>query len=68
MKRISFNEQDAVHIYEWFVGLENEVLKRCFQCATISKRLRKFVGKKNTAWVRRIVRENPYIRVAPYKE
>lgn len=58
-KRISFDESDAIHIYEWlrfyweryFIKYPEDRKKmdkfgNCPQCTIIGKRLEKFIGKK----------------------
>ena len=56
--RISFSEYDAVHIYE--LCLQN--FQGEHDCQRIKKRLEKFIGKKEVAWVKRQVKKNPYER------
>jgi len=50
MKRISFSQYDAVHIYEYlrFYWKKDELGKfgSCPQCEQIGKRLENFIGKK----------------------
>ncbi|OGF69814.1 hypothetical protein A3C73_03505 [Candidatus Giovannonibacteria bacterium RIFCSPHIGHO2_02_FULL_44_11] len=61
MKRISFSEQDALHIYELslehFCTGKNEC---CIICKTIKRRLEKFAGKKWVRHIRRMVKKNSY--------
>lgn len=56
-KRISFSKYDALHLYE----LMFEHFKDgCVVCEMIKKRLENFNGKKDTAWVKRIIKKSPY--------
>ena len=68
-KRISFNEYDAVHVYEWVrLYWEDDFLRHpdfkkgvdrfgnCPQCRQIGKRLEKFIGKKEVRFVEGLVK------------
>ena len=70
-KRISFNEYDAGHMYEWCrFYWEDDFLRypdfrkgvdrfgNCPQCRQIGKRLEKFIGKKEVKFVEGLVKEH----------
>ena len=63
-KRISFDNHDATHIYEFFQalkqGLKTNNICGCGRDDRIEKRLEKFIGKKSAKWYRDIVKKNPY--------
>lgn len=68
MRRISFSESDAIHIYEWLVmywhGDDNhKSFGGCLLCQQLGKRLGAFIGKKDAALVRRTVRKS--VKKAP---
>jgi hypothetical protein len=55
--RISFNENDACHLYE--LSLEH-FQNKCGQCEKIKSRLEKFIGKENVRHIKRQVKKYPY--------
>lgn len=57
MARISFNTHDIEHLYE--LSLQN-YQKGCFNCESIKKRIEKFLGKKKTIYIKKIIKKNPY--------
>lgn len=57
MKRISFNEWDAYHLYELAAEHFQE---KCFGCDTIKKRLEKFLGPKQIKEIRKVLKKNGY--------
>ena len=59
MKRISFDEHHAAHLFEMAMEHMCE-MKLCGTCSHLYKRLSKFVGKTKTAHIRKILRENGY--------
>lgn len=63
MKRISFSERDASHIYEWLMmywaGEREGKFGGCALCELIGKRLEAMVGKTEASRIERIVRKNP---------
>lgn len=61
-KRITFNERDALHIYEWKLALNQgqEDIKDCIECRRLEKRLRDFLDKSEVKRVQRLVRKYPY--------
>lgn len=60
-KRISFNESDAAHLYEYLVAAwPTGDWTDCPQCDTLEKRLKYFIGLKEAARIRKTVKENPY--------
>ena len=63
-KRISFSKYDAGHLYE--LALEHFV-KECWRCDTIKKRLEVFIGKKEVAFIKRIIKKNPYNKTKLWK-
>jgi hypothetical protein len=72
MKRISFSQSDAIHLYEylrfyWKTDYESEfwtpdIMKECGkfgccpQCGIIGKRLEKFIGKKEVNFVEKLLK------------
>ncbi len=62
VKRISFNESDAAHIYD--LALNNFQVSRddgiCVQCKALNKRLEKFIGRKDVVAIKRRNKEYPY--------
>lgn len=65
-RRISFSESDAVHIYEWLVmywhgdeDAKTHAYGGCYSCQQLGTRLETFIGPKDAAMVRRVVRKNP---------
>lgn len=68
-KRISFNQRDAAHIYEWlFMYWHHESGKgpiACHQCHQLGKRLTAFIGPKDAARIRRLVRRFPGLGAKP---
>lgn len=57
MKRISFNENDAGHLYE--LALEH-FQPKCYTCNKIKGRLEKFIGKKEVDDKTKIIKRNGY--------
>ena len=57
MKRISFNQYDAEHLYD--LCLSNFILG-CYQCELIKKRLEKFIGEEAVKFHKKMVKEHPY--------
>ena len=57
IKRISFSERSAEHIYE--LCLQN-FQKECYNCKAIKKRLEIFIGNKSVKSIKRQVKKFPY--------
>jgi len=57
MKRISFSEYDAEHLYE--LAYEN-FQPLCSECQSIKKRLEKFLGVGVVKFVKRNIKKYPY--------
>jgi hypothetical protein len=61
-KKLTINEYEAGHVYEWFLGLtqSSPELKRCGVCVVIIKRLEKMLGESAVRRIKRMVKKNPY--------
>jgi len=57
MRRISFSEYNAEHLYE--LALDN-FQENCWECESIKKRLEKFLGKKTVRFVKKNNKKHPY--------
>ena len=58
-KRISLYDYDCEHLYE--LSLQH-FQKECGECQRIKKKVEKFIGKKEVAWVKRIIKNHPYCK------
>jgi hypothetical protein len=56
MKRISFDEYGAAHLYE--LALDS-FQPKCFECELLKKRLEKFINKKEVARIKRDLKRYP---------
>ena len=56
-KRISFNEYDASHLYEF---TSQNFQKGCMICKKIKLRLETFIGEKEVKRIKRIIKKHPY--------
>ncbi len=63
-KRITFNERDALHIYEWKLALNQgqDDIKHCAECHRLEKRLRDFLGKNEVKRIQRMTNKYPYFK------
>jgi hypothetical protein len=62
VKRISFNEQHAEHIYEWLRTYWRGAPKKfggCVECAHIGRRLKRRIGPAAVRRTARLVHNNP---------
>jgi len=59
MKRISFNEFGAAHLYE--LSLQN-FQPKCYECKMLKKRLENFIDKKEVTRIKRAVKKCPYTK------
>ena len=57
MKRISFNDYDAFHIYELML---EHFCGSCVECERLKNRLEKFIGKKAVKAAIKIIKKNGY--------
>ena len=60
-RRISFSEQDAIHLYE--LALEHfqaEPNSGCHTCIVLKDRLEAFIGSNNTAQVKKTIKKSGY--------
>ena len=65
MKRISFDLTQVQHLYE--LALEHFQVPKdaeCYVCDLIKKRLEKFLGRKEIAESKRVIRKSPYCKGA----
>lgn len=61
MKRISFDEDSAGHLYE--LALEHFCVEEnagCHTCTKIKERLEKFIGEKEVKAITRTIKNNGY--------
>lgn len=65
MQRITFSKQDSLHLLE--LTLEH-FQDSCVECEDIKKRLIDFNGKKDTAWVKRVIKKSPYCESKEFKK
>jgi len=61
MKRISFNTYDISHLYE--LSVEHAyACKGCYECEHLMDRMEKFIGKKETNRIKKVINKRPYCR------
>ena len=60
-KRISFDPQDAAHLYEWLemYWRGDKRFGGCFTCEQLGRRLERFIGPTEVRRVRRLVAKYP---------
>ena len=59
--KISFNEEDAIRIYEWRLALKQGMGKSCCEhCDLVEKDIKKFIGVKSATFIRKVVNKYPY--------
>jgi hypothetical protein len=57
MNRISFNQEDASHLYE--LAYQN-FQEGCYLCDKNKKRLESFIGTRISKSIRNTLKKNPY--------
>ena len=62
MKRISFSQENAKRIYEWYLAVRqiSPEESACAYCAPLGKRLKQFVGPAYDMWIKEQMRKYPY--------
>ena len=59
MKRISFDQHTATHLYE--MALEHFcIAEGCYTCDKTRARLETFIGEKRVKEVKKVIRDNGY--------
>jgi hypothetical protein len=62
MKRLTLNERDAVHVYEWlrmYWQGESHRFGHCALCELIGRRLERFIGPRETRRIASVVKSHP---------
>jgi hypothetical protein len=60
-KRLSLNERDAAHVYEWLrmYWTGDEKFGNCALCELIGRRLERFIGPRETRRIASVVKSHP---------